>query len=175
MIDMFSQNSPNKELLAGVVLRQPDVLFDQEASVDLGGVTARLIWFGEAHTKGDELTFVEPDRTLISGDVVQNKTIPMIFGDGGTPSTWLAVLDKVAGLNAAHVLPDHSAPGDGSLVGEEEKLISEIRTRALALKRQGVSADDAGKQVSAALKTLHPDWPNTNAAAFVKSVYTDPH
>ena len=149
-------------------------MFDQEARIDLGGVTARLIWFGEAHTKGDELTFVEPDRTLISGDVVQNRTIPMIFGDGGTPTTWLAVLDKVAGLNAGHVLPDHSSPGDGSLVAEERNLISEIRSRALALKHQGVSVDDAGKEVSARLKTMHPDWPNTNVAAFVKSVYTDP-
>jgi glyoxylase-like metal-dependent hydrolase (beta-lactamase superfamily II) len=174
MLDMFSKGSAqNKELLAGVVLRQPDVMFDQEARIDLGGVTARLIWFGEAHTQGDELTFVEPDRTLISGDVVQNRTIPMIFGDGGTPSTWLAVVDKIAGLNAAHVLPDHSAPGDGSLVAAERNLISEIRTRALALKLQGMSADEAGKEVSAALKTLHPDWPNTNAAGFVKSVYAD--
>jgi glyoxylase-like metal-dependent hydrolase (beta-lactamase superfamily II) len=174
MIDMFSNGSAqNKELLAGIVLRTPDVTFDQEARIDLGGVTARLLWFGEAHTKGDELTFVEPDRTLISGDVVQNKTIPMIFGEGGTPSTWLAVLDKVASLNAAHVLPDHSAPGDGSLVAAEHDLISEIRTRALALKRQGMSADDAGKEVSTGLKTQHPDWPNTNAAGFVKSVYED--
>jgi glyoxylase-like metal-dependent hydrolase (beta-lactamase superfamily II) len=124
MIDMFSQRSPqNKELLAGVVLRPPDVLFDQEATIDLGGVTARLLWFGGAHTKGDELTFVEPDRTLISDDVVQNKTMPNIFGDGGTPASWLAVLEKVAALNAAHVLPDHSAPGDGSLVATiEERL-----------------------------------------------------
>jgi glyoxylase-like metal-dependent hydrolase (beta-lactamase superfamily II) len=175
MLDMFSQGSAqNKELLEGIVLRTPDVLFDQEARIDLGGVTVRLIWFGEAHTKGDELTFVEPDRTLISGDVVQNRTIPFIYGDGGTPSTWLAVLDKIAGLNAAHVLPDHSAPGDGSLVAEERNLISEIRGRALALKRQGMSADDAGKEVSAGLKTQHPDWPNTNATGFVKSVYADP-
>jgi len=175
MIDMFSKGSQqNKDLLAGVVLRSPDVLFENETSIDLGGVTARLIWDGEAHTKGDELTFVEPDRTLISGDVVQNKTIPMIFGDGGTPSSWLAVLDKVAGLGALHVLPDHSAPGDGSLVEAERKLISEIRTQSLALKRQGRSADDAGKEVSTSLKTQHPDWPNTNAAAFVKSVYADP-
>jgi glyoxylase-like metal-dependent hydrolase (beta-lactamase superfamily II) len=174
MIDMFSQRTPqNKELLAGVVLRPPDVIFDQEARVDLGGVTARLLWFGGAHTKGDELTFVEPDRTLISGDVVQNKTIPNIFGDGGTPASWLAVLDKVAALNAAHILPDHSAPGDGSLVAAEIELISGIRTRALALKRQGVSPDDAGKQVSADLKTQHPDWPNTNAAGFVQSVYAE--
>ena len=174
MIDMFSQRSPqNKELLSGVVLRPPDVIFDQEAAIDLGGVTARLLWFGGAHTKGDELTFVEPDRTLISGDVVQNKTIPNIFGDGGTPASWLAVLEKVGALNAAHVLPDHSAPGDGSLVGAEVNLISEIRTRALALKRQGVSPDDAGKQVSADLKAQHPDWPNTNASGFVKSVYAE--
>jgi len=146
MIDMFSQRSPqNKDLLAGVVLRPPDVLFDQEATIDLGGVTARLLWFGGAHTKGDELTFVEPDRTLISGDVVQNKVVPNIFRDGGTPSSWLAVLDKVIALNALHVLPDHSAPGDGSMVAVEKKFISDLRNRALELKGKGISADDAGK------------------------------
>ena len=175
MIDMFAgRSAQNHDLLSGVVLRPPDATFDQEAKVDLGGVTARLLWFGGAHTKGDELTFVEPDRTLISGDVVQNKTIPNIYEDGGTPATWLAVLDKVAALGAEHVLPDHSAPGDGSMVAAERELISEIRTRALALKSQGVSADDAGKQISADLKTQHPDWPNTNAARFVQSVYAEP-
>lgn len=175
MIQMFSKMSAqNNKLLSGVVLRPPDVTFNQEAAIDLGGVTARLLWFGEAHTKGDELTLIEPDHTLVSGDVVQNKTIPNIFGDGGTPTTWLAVLDKVAALNAAHVLPDHSAPGDGSLVAAERDLISEIRTRALALKKRGVPVDDAGKQVSAALKSEHPDWPSSNAAGFVKSVYADP-
>jgi glyoxylase-like metal-dependent hydrolase (beta-lactamase superfamily II) len=47
MIDMFSgRSAENKELLAGVVLRPPDVTFTQEATVDLGGVTARLLWFG---------------------------------------------------------------------------------------------------------------------------------
>jgi hypothetical protein len=105
---------------------------------------------------------------------VQNKVIPNIFGDGGTPATWLAVLDKISALNAAHVLPDHSEPGDGSLVAAEHALIEEIRTRALALKQQGVPVDEAGKQISAELKTKHPDWPSTNAAGFVKSVYAEP-
>jgi glyoxylase-like metal-dependent hydrolase (beta-lactamase superfamily II) len=175
MLDMFSQRSEeNKELLAGVVLRSPDVLFNEEATVDLGGVTVRLLWFGGAHTKGDELTFVEPDRTLISGDVVQNQTIPNIFGDGGTPASWLAVLQKVSALDIAHILPDHSAPGDGSLVAAETSLIAEIRDKALALKKQGISADDAGKQVSAEVKARHADWRDTNAAEFVKKVYAEP-
>jgi glyoxylase-like metal-dependent hydrolase (beta-lactamase superfamily II) len=174
IMERFGRNSAqNKELLAGVVLRAPDVTFNGEAAIDLGGVTARLLWLGEAHTKGDELTFVEPDRTLISGDVVQNKAMPNIADDGGTPSSWLAVLDKIAALNAVHILPDHSAPGDGSLVAGERSLIVELRTRALALKRQGMSVEDAGKQVSADIKMMHPDWPNTNAAGFVKSVYAE--
>ena len=157
---MFSQRSPlNKELLAGVVLRSPDVIFDQEAKIDLGGVTARLLWFGGAHTKGDELTFVEPDRTLISGDVVQNQTMPNIFGDGGTPTSWLAVLDKVSRAQRRTCLarPQRSRrwfDGGGGM-----NLISGIRTRALALKRQGISADEAGKQISTDLSRSIPTGP----------------
>lgn len=168
-----SRNAQWKELLADVNLRTPDVIYDDEAKVDLGGTTVRLLWFGGAHTKGDELIFVEPDRTLISGDVVQNKTVPGIANDGGTPASWLAVLDKIAALNALHVLPDHSAPGDGSLVAKEKAFIIELRTRAQELRKQGVTADDAGKQLSAELKAKYSDWPNMNVAGFVRSVYAE--
>jgi glyoxylase-like metal-dependent hydrolase (beta-lactamase superfamily II) len=174
MVDMFAGRSAQyKELLADATLRTPDITFDTEAKLDLGGVTARLLWFGGAHTKGDELTFVEPDRTLISGDVVQNKVVPNIFREGGTPSSWLTVLDKVIALNALHVLPDHSAASDGSMVVVEKKFISDLRNRALELKRSGITADDAGKQLGGEFKTRYPDWPNMNVAGFVRSIYTE--
>jgi glyoxylase-like metal-dependent hydrolase (beta-lactamase superfamily II) len=174
MVEMFSSRSAqNKELLTGVKLRSPDIIFDTDAKIDLGGVTVRLLWFGGAHTKGDELTFVEPDGTLVSGDVVQNKVVPNIFGDGGTPSSWIAVLDKILALHVRYVLPDHSAPGDGSLVSKERAFIDDLRTRALTLKRQGVSADDAGKQLSAEFKTKYSDWPSMNVAGFVHSIYAE--
>jgi glyoxylase-like metal-dependent hydrolase (beta-lactamase superfamily II) len=175
MIQMFAGRSEQqKELLADVKLRPPDETFDKEKKLDLGGgVTARLLWFGGAHTKGDELIFVELDKTLISGDVVQNKVTPNIFGDGGTPASWVAVLDQVEKLKARHVLPDHSAPGDGSLVAQERAFIADLQTRALALKRQGVSVEDAGKQLTAEFKTKYADWPINNLGNFVKSIYTE--
>jgi glyoxylase-like metal-dependent hydrolase (beta-lactamase superfamily II) len=174
MIELFAGRSAEfKELLANATLRTPDVTFEQEAQLDLGGVAARLIWFGGAHTKGDELIFVEPDRTLVSGDVVQNKVVPGIFRDGGTPSSWLAVLDKVAALNALHVLPDHSAPGDGSMVAQEKQFISELRDRALELKKNGVGADDAGKRLEGEFKTKYPAWPSMNVSGFVRSIYAE--
>jgi glyoxylase-like metal-dependent hydrolase (beta-lactamase superfamily II) len=174
MIELFAGRSAEfKELLANATLRTPDVTFEQEAQLDLGGVAARLIWLGGAHTKGDELIFVEPDRTLVSGDVVQNKVVPGIFRDGGTPSSWLAVLDKVAALNALHVLPDHSAPGDGSMVAQEKQFISELRDRALELKKNGVGADDAGKRLESEFKTKYPAWPSMNVSGFVRSIYAE--
>ena len=174
MVELFSRSPERKELLNGVQFRAPDLTFDTEANLDLGGgVIARLLWLGGAHTKGDEVVLVEPDATLISGDVVQNKVVPNIYGDGGTPASWLAVLDKIAALPVSHVLPDHSAPGDGSLVAQERAFIDDVRIRALALKKQGVSAEDAGKQLSAEFKTKYAGWPSMNLAAFVRSVYAE--
>jgi len=175
MINMFAGRSEQqKELLANVKLRAPDETFDKEKKLDLGGgVTARLLWFGGAHTKGDELTFVEPDKTLISGDVVQNKVVPNIFGAGGTPASWIAVLDQVARLGALHVLPDHSAIGDGHMVEQERAFIVDLRTRALELKQKGVTADDAGKQLTADFKAKYADWPINNVTGFVRSVYAE--
>jgi glyoxylase-like metal-dependent hydrolase (beta-lactamase superfamily II) len=174
MIDLFAARSAQqKELLADATLRTPDVVFEKEAKLDLGGVTVRLLWFGGAHTKGDLLIFVEPDRTLISGDVVQNKVVPNIFRDAATPSSWLAVLDKISALNPQHVLPTHSAPGDGSLVALEKKFISDLRTSALELKKKGVSADDGGKQLGDDFKKKYADWPSMNVTGFVRSVYAE--
>jgi glyoxylase-like metal-dependent hydrolase (beta-lactamase superfamily II) len=175
IISQFSgRNDQQRELLANVKLRPPDETFDKERTLDLGGgVRARLLWFGEAHTKGDELTFVEPDRTLISGDVVQSKTVPGISNDGGTPATWIAVLDQVEKLGALHVLPDHSAIGDGSLVAQEKTFIVGVRTRALELKKQGMGADEAGKVITTEFKAKYPDWPINNLTNFVNSVYAE--
>ncbi len=175
MIELFaSRNDLQKELLANVKLRPADETFDKERKLDLGGgVTARLLWFGGAHTKGDELILVEPDKTLISGDVVQNKVAPNIFREGGTPSSWIAVLDQVEKLGVLHVLPDHSAVGDGSLVAKEKAFITDLRAHALQLKQQGVTADDAGKQLTAEFKTKYSDWPINNLTSFVKSIYAE--
>ena len=66
-----------------------------------------------------------------------------------------------------------SAPGDGSLVAQEKAFISDLQARALALKRQGVSVEEAGKQLTAEFKTKYADWPISNLGNFVKSIYTE--
>jgi glyoxylase-like metal-dependent hydrolase (beta-lactamase superfamily II) len=175
MIARFSaMSAQNHELLAGVKLRAPDMVFDREVTLDLGGVTARLLWFGAAHTKGDELIFVEPDSTLIPGDVVQDKLVPRVNAGEGSPKGWLAVLDKIEPLQPRHVVPDHGGLGDGSLIAQERAFISDLQSRALALKRQGVSVSDAGKQLTAEFSNKYSGWSSMNLVpTFVERVYEE--
>lgn len=172
---LFASRSPEQQaLLSGVVVRPPDVLYDAQYRLDLGGgVSARLLWFGAAHSRGDELIFVEPDRTLISGDVVQNQVAPNIYGEGGTPSSWLAVLKRIAPLHARQVLPDHSAVGQGSLVAQEQAFIADLRTRALALKRGGTSAEDAGRILGGEFQSRYAGWRLNSVPAFVARIYAE--
>ncbi len=183
MLALFKRLSPEyATLLTGVSeLRRPDVVFDTEYKLDLGGgVTARLLWLGAAHTKGDEVILVDPDRTMVTGDVVQNKVVPAVAGEGGSLTSWIAVLDKAQALKPLHIVPDHSRPGDGSLIAEDRAFLTDMRARALALRQQGLSAEDAGKQLTDEFKSKYPewaanpDWPNVNSVAgFARRVYAE--
>jgi glyoxylase-like metal-dependent hydrolase (beta-lactamase superfamily II) len=160
--------------------RTPDLIFDNEVKLDLGGTTARLMWLGAAHTKGDELILVDPDSTLISGDVVQNKVFPREAAEGYSFASWVAVLDKLEALRPRQVVPDHSRPGDGSLIAQERAFILDMRSRAIAFEKQGIPAADAGKRLTEDFKAAYPewasntDWPNLNyVSGFVQRIYAE--
>lgn len=159
MVAQFAGNTPqNKELLQDTKFRAPDVVFDGDAKVDLGGVTVRLIPVGPAHTIGDQLIFVEEDRTLVPGDIVQNKLIPNLYGDDASAKGWLAALDKAAALNPKFVVPDHGALGEASLIPQERAFLVYLRARVVELKSQGKTVDEILKLMADEVKAKYPDW-----------------
>ena len=174
-IESFRKRSSRfSELLQDVKLRPPDILFERELKVDLGGVVARLMWFGPGHTAGDELIFVEPDSVLFPGDIVENKLFPMMPNADASAKGWLAILDKVEPLKPRFIVPDHGPLGDGSLIARERAILLALQSRALELKRQGVSVEEAGKRMLAEFKAKYPDWESVNVIpAAVRRIYAE--
>ncbi len=164
LMDLFSSRSAeDKELLQGVQIKPATVLFDKSYQLDLGGgVKVRLLWFGAAHTKGDELILVEPDSVLYSGDVVQNKAGTYFYCAECTPGKWLNVLDHVAQLRPKIVVPDHSPPGDDSLIVSERAFISELQARASALKKEGKSEAEAERILTPEIEAKYQGWSGLN-------------
>ena len=179
----FFRNSPQfASSLQGVgPLRPPDITFETEAKLDLGGgVTVRLMFLGAGHTASDELILVDPDRALITGDIVQNKVVPSVASSGGSFSSWLTVLDKLVPLQPRIVIPTHSKVGDASLITSEAAFIRDMQGRAAVLKRSGVSAAEAVTKMTEVFKTnypewaANPDWPNLNSmTGFVNRLYAE--
>jgi glyoxylase-like metal-dependent hydrolase (beta-lactamase superfamily II) len=159
LMDSFSSRSQqDKALLQGVRIKPADILFDKDYRLDLGGVNVRMFWFGAAHTRGDEVTQVEPDNVLFTGDVVQNKTGPNFYCSECTPSSWLAVLGHVAALRPNLIVPDHSDVGGDSLIAQERAFLLDLQSRAMVLKAQGKSADEAGRMVTEEFQAKYQGW-----------------
>ena len=175
MVNRFSGMSDvNQELLANVKFRSPDIVFDKEMTLDLGGVTARLFWMGAAHTLGDELIDVEPDKTLLPGDIVMSKTLPNMPGPSANLTNWIKILDQLRSRHFQHIVPDHGALGDGSLIDQEYAFLSNLQSRALDLKRQSKSPQDAGQALLAEFRSKYTDWPNLNGIPnLVAHIYSE--
>ena len=72
LVPVFAQRSElNKELLAGARHRDADIVFDQDYTLDLGGIKAKIYSMGTNHTHGDTVIFV--DGVLFSGDVAMRR------------------------------------------------------------------------------------------------------
>lgn len=167
-----SRSAEMEDLLKDAKLRTADVLYKNEVKLDLGGgVTARLFWLGPAHTAGDELIYVEPDRTLIPGDIVQNKMVPFTFS---SVKNWIAILDKMEALKPSFVAPDHGPLGDGSIIGQDRAFFVDLQNHALELKKQGTPVEDAARMVTAEFKAKYAGWDNMNAVGNgVRHVYEE--
>jgi glyoxylase-like metal-dependent hydrolase (beta-lactamase superfamily II) len=174
--DTFASRSAlNKELLSGVPYPTPDILFDREHRLDLGGVHVRLMWRGPAamHTRGDTMVFVEEDRVLFTGDVVMSQRF-LAAQNNASLKTWLSVLDELTALKPLHVVPSHGKLGDAALIARDREFIQAVQLRVAALKREGKSLDDAVAAVVAEIAPKYPEFGNaTNAGAMARAAYAE--
>ena len=175
-IHNFSQRTPEiKALLQDVKPRPPDILFDREVKIDLGGVTARVFLVGPGHTRGDTAIYVEEDKVLFTGDVVVNRFFPIFPDPDASPKNWLAILDQFQALQPRSVVPGHGEVGDAGLLTAEQTYLKTLRSRAAELKVQGKSSKEAGQLLTAEFTMKYPNWENPGwIADAVAHFYTEP-
>jgi glyoxylase-like metal-dependent hydrolase (beta-lactamase superfamily II) len=157
----FSRRTPEmKALLQDVKPRSPDIVFDREAKLDLGGVTVRLLWLGPAHTRGDEFVFVEDDGVLFTGDAVINRFFPIFPDADASGKNWLSILDKLDALHPRMIVPGHGEVGEASLIATEREYLKDVQQRVTDLKGQGKSADESAKLLTVEFRAKYPTWEN---------------
>jgi glyoxylase-like metal-dependent hydrolase (beta-lactamase superfamily II) len=161
----------NAELLKDADFRKPDITFEGQYDLDLGGVRAQLTAMGPNHTAGDTIIWIESDRVLFAGDLAM-RAQPAFASPHSSLRRWLTSLDRLEALKPTIVVPSHGPIGEGAgfITGYRTYLI-EVRDRTAAEKRAGHSVEQVVETVPAAFGERAPD--KARLAGAIKVAYAE--
>lgn len=162
-LDMFKGLSPAVAAeLEGVELVDPDLVYEGEAEIDLGGRTVLLREVGPAHTRSDQIVLVD-GRVLFAGDLLETRIFPIVpyFPPHDTDvdgEGWIGVLDELAALAPQTVVPGHGEVTDASLIRDVRDYLAYVRDEALRLRERGATADETAASIAENARTRWPSW-----------------
>ncbi len=164
-IEMFRGLGPDIAAeITDIELTDPDVTYDGQAEIDLGGHRAVLRSWGPAHTAGDQTILVD-GRVLFGGDLFETRMFPIVpyFPPADTDvdgSRWIAVLDQLTALDPAVVVPGHGEVTGVSLIRDVRDYLDYVRREASRLRASGASADDAAAAIEPGARARWDTWAN---------------
>ncbi len=103
----------------GTQLVKPDIIFDNEWIIELGGEQIEARYLGPAHGPGDIL-WLPQQELVITGDLAFHERLLPVFEDTDTAG-WLETWNNLESLGAKIVIPGHGGP----------TVISEVRKYTL--------------------------------------------
>ena len=144
-----------------VKLVPPDVTFDSNMTIKLGGREVRLMYLGPGQQAGDTFVAFPHARALFTPGAFGKRSMPnMAF----TPSvdSWVKLLEQVAGMDVDRILPAHGDVATRADVKELAAMLADEYATVKDAAAKGLSVDDA-------IKTLtfpqYKDWRNYNRLA----------
>ena len=128
-----------------VKLVLPDVTFDSEITIRLGGEEVRVFYLGPGQNPGDTFVLFPHDRAIYTpGAFAKRSWANTAF----TPSveSWIALLNKVAGMeDVDKVLPAHGDVATRADVAEMAKFLADEYAGVKDAVAKGMSEDEAAK------------------------------
>jgi glyoxylase-like metal-dependent hydrolase (beta-lactamase superfamily II) len=137
-------------------LVMPDVTFDSQMTIRLGGREAVLMYFGPGQQAGDTFVLFPHARTLFTPGAFAKHSMPnMNF----TPSVdnWIALLKKVAAMDVDRILPAHGDVASRADVPELAAMLADQYATVKAAIDQGIDVDEAVKTLTL---DQYKDWRN---------------
>ncbi|KAA1249422.1 MBL fold metallo-hydrolase [Mycobacterium simiae] len=126
---------------SGITLRNADLTFDRELSVDVGGRRVDVLNLGPAHTTADSVVHVPDAGVLFAGDLLFIGCTPIVWA--GPIANWIAACDAMIALDAPVVVPGHGPVTDPDGIRAVRGYFEHICEQAETLYRKGLPFAEA--------------------------------
>jgi cyclase len=119
----------------------PDMTFEKNLTLYMGGVEIQIRHDGRANTPGDAYVWLPADSILITGDILVHP-IPYCFGSNF--DEWPAVMDTMLALKPKIILPGHGeVMTDTGYMRMTRDLLADMFGRSKRVYESGVTAADS--------------------------------
>ncbi len=172
---VLAHRNVHSNILANNQSGAPEVLYDQSATVVLGGQEVTAYHFGRGHTNGDSVVHFSRQRTVHTGDLfiwgerLDGSTLaPFIdYANGGSAVAWTATLDGLLALDFDTVIPGH-----GPILRKVDIRIFRSRFEQLLTRMRVLIADGVTRDaIAAELDIADLGWPMP--ASRIESIYDE--
>jgi len=161
---LFSERLGVAAALKDVRFVAPDIVYEREAEIDLGGRIVRLSHHGRAHTQGDQVVSVPAQGVVILGDLLETRSFPIMpwfpeIGDMDVdPLNWREIFRAVALGHPKVVIPGHGRVGTEADLAEAARHLDVVRAEVTRRCAAGQDLPTMQKELVPILRAQHPDW-----------------
>ncbi|NUP49234.1 MAG: MBL fold metallo-hydrolase [Catenulispora sp.] len=149
--------------LADTRIPTPDVVYDRDHDLDLGGRTVHLHAVGRAHSKGDQVVTVPDAGVLFTGDLAETGQFAIFpwFPPHDVDVSglrWIDVMTELAASAPRVVVPGHGTVGGVEVLEGVLAYLRELRDETWIRRDSAMNQDTITEEVRALLIERHPEW-----------------
>ncbi|MFI7439640.1 fumarylacetoacetate hydrolase family protein [Nonomuraea indica] len=130
---------------SGIRLRLPDLTFDGELTLEVGGRQVRVMDLGPAHTGADSVVHVPDAGVLFAGDLLFVGCTPIVWS--GPIGNWIAACDRMIDTGAHTIVPGHGPVTDPDGIRAVRGYLAHVVEQADAAHARGLSFAEAVESV----------------------------
>ena len=166
--------NPNRQPNAPPVIVPRAAMSGASQTIDVGGIEARAMFLGRAHTGGDLMVYLPRQKILFMSEAYLNRVFPAMRS--AYPSEWVATIDKALAMDVDRYVPGHGFIEEPKVSREElvefQKALKAVNAEVKRLHDQGLSADAA---IAQANWGPYSDWflRDQQAPIAVRKVYEE--
>ena len=167
---LASMQGYNRDKAEGTEVVLPDITFEDQYVIELGGTRIEALYLGPGHSPGDIQVWLPQQKLVISGDMAFHQRLLPIFSNTDTKS-WLETYELFLALEPDVVIPGHGVPTTIDVVTTYTRdYLVYLRAEVQKVLDEGGTLEDAYKIDQSAYS--HLDTFNELAARNAGMVFT---